>query len=61
MQMLLLAIVQLHREMHSPFLSAAAETSAGIYIEDFSGPTQHSPLGKALAELQRLLQQEQAQ
>lgn len=29
--MLLLAIVQVHRELHSPFLSAAAETSTGIY------------------------------
>lgn len=45
--MLLLAMVQLHRELHSPFLSAAAETSEGIYEEDFSCPTQISPLGKA--------------
>lgn len=48
MQMLLLlAIVQPHRELHSPLLSAEAETNAGIYVEDFLCPAQRSPLGKA--------------
>lgn len=45
--MLLLAVVQPHRELHSPLLSAAAETSEGVFAEDFPGPSQLSPLGKA--------------
>jgi len=44
-QMLLLAVVQPHRELHSPFLGAA-ETSEAIFVEDFPGPSQLSPLGK---------------
>lgn len=46
MQMPLLAVVQPHRELHSPFLNAAAETSEGVFVEDFPGPSRLSPLGK---------------
>lgn len=47
MQMLLVVVVQPHGELHSPFLNAAAETSEGIFVEDFPDPSQLSPLGKA--------------
>lgn len=45
--MLVVVVVQPHGELHSPFLNAAAETSEGIFVEDFPDPSQLSPLGKA--------------
>lgn len=45
-QMLVLAVVQPHKELHSPFFSAAAETSEGIFAEDVPGSSQLSALGK---------------
>lgn len=44
---LLAMVVQPCGELHSPFLNAAAETSEGIFVEDFPNLFQLSPLGKA--------------
>lgn len=62
MQVLLLAVVQTHRVLHPPpFLNAAAEQTKEYLQRISQAPLSSVLWERSLAELQRLLQQEQLQ